>query len=149
MSNRLEGQQIYRRIPHAGAMCLLDAVEAWDAQGIACWARSHTRQNHPLREAGRLSSLHAIEYAAQAAALHASLVGERTADRPFGHAYIATLHAIDTCPRPLDDDDLLTLPLDVRARLAMGTPFAARYTFSVTCGPICVAQGAMTVATPE
>lgn len=146
MSNRLEGQEIYRRIPHAGAMCLLDTVEAWDAEGIVCTAHSHANPDHPLRQDGCLRSVHAVEYAAQAAALHASLVGE---PKSVQRVYIAALHAIELCEQSLDDEEMAASPLHVRARLAASNASAARYAFSVACGPVCVARGAMTVATPE
>ena len=149
MSNRLEGKDIYCRIPHAGAMSLLAAVQSWDAKGILCTAHSHAEPDHPLREEGRLRSVHAIEYAAQAAALHASLTGASGEAGAPQRAYIAALHAIDLCPRLLDDDEMIRSPLYIRAQLAAASAMAARYTFSVACGPVCVAQGTMTVAMPE
>ena len=149
MSNRLEGKDIYRRIPHAGAMCLLAAVRTWDAQGIVCTAHSHGEPDHPLREGGRLRSVHAIEYAAQAAALHASLTGGDAGGGTPRRAYIAALHAIDLCTRSLDDDEMTRSALVIRAQLTAGSAIAARYAFSVACGPVCVAQGTMTVAMPQ
>lgn len=149
MSNRLEASDIYRRIPHAGAMRLLAAVRSWDAKRIVCTAHSHGRPDHPLRENGRLSSVHAIEYAAQAAALHASLTGTSDEAHPPRRAYIAALHAIDLCPRLLDDEEMVRSPLDIRAQLTVASAMAARYAFSVLCGHVCVVQGEMTVAMPE
>ncbi len=61
-------------IPHAGAMRLLSAVEAWDATSIRCLATGHRQVDHPLRQDGRLAAIHAIEYAAQAAAVHGGLL---------------------------------------------------------------------------
>jgi predicted hotdog family 3-hydroxylacyl-ACP dehydratase len=155
MSNRLDGRDIYRRIPHAGAMRLLAAVREWDASGIVCTAHSHAQADHPLREDGRLDSVHAIEYAAQAAALHASLTGEIVEIVETGEAraprlaYIAALHAVELCSRPLDDDEMIRRPLDIRAQLTAAGATAARYGFSVACGAVCIARGTMTVAMPE
>lgn len=152
MSNRLDGPDIYRRIPHAGAMCLLAAVREWDASGIVCTAHSHAQADHPLREDGRLSSMHAIEYAAQAAALHASLAGEtfKTGEaRKLLRAYIAALHAVDLCSHSLDHDEMIRNPLEIRAQLTAAGATAARYGFSVVCGAVCIARGTMTVAMPE
>jgi predicted hotdog family 3-hydroxylacyl-ACP dehydratase len=61
-------------LPHAGSMCLLDAVEEWTANRILCTARTHLALAHPLRRAHRLSAVHLIEYAAQAIAVHGTLV---------------------------------------------------------------------------
>ena len=61
-------------IPHAGAMVLLHRVEAWDADGILCRARSHLHAANPLRRDGRLSACCGLEYALQAAALHGAVL---------------------------------------------------------------------------
>jgi len=66
--------EIAARIPHAGRMCLLDRVLDWDAQHIRCAAVSHRDPDHPLRERGGLPVWAGIEYAAQAAAVHGSLL---------------------------------------------------------------------------
>lgn len=68
-------------LPHTGAMVLLDRVADADRDRIACIATSHRRPDHPLRRDGRLDAVHAIEYAAQAAAVHGGLLGESAALR--------------------------------------------------------------------
>ena len=55
-------------VPHAGTMCLIDEVERVDATRIVCVSRQHLWMDN-----GRLSAVHAIEFAAQAAALHGAL----------------------------------------------------------------------------
>lgn len=47
----LDRDGIAQRIPHAGSMCLLDALEAWDAEGLRCRATSH-------RDPANLSLIH-------------------------------------------------------------------------------------------
>lgn len=69
-------ERILQLVPHAGRMCLIDEVQSWDLAGIQCVARSHRAADHPLRRFGRLSALHLIEYAAQAAAIHGALRDE-------------------------------------------------------------------------
>ena len=69
----IDKAEIRSLIPHAGAMCLLDAVTAWDEQSITCLSDTHRDPANPLRRQGRLSVLHAIEYGAQAAAIHGAL----------------------------------------------------------------------------
>lgn len=62
-------------IPHKGSMCLLDKVEQWDQQTVACISMSHHLPHNPLLEDGQLNAMVLVEYAAQAAAIHASLTG--------------------------------------------------------------------------
>lgn len=74
----LDHLQIAARIPHAGRMCLLDAVTFWDAQRIVCSSASHRAPHHPLCAAdGSLGVAAGIEYAAQALAVHGSLLAQR------------------------------------------------------------------------
>jgi predicted hotdog family 3-hydroxylacyl-ACP dehydratase len=54
-------------------MCLLEEVLEWDAQRIVCRSGSHRAVDHPLRSGERLGIACAIEYAAQAIALHGVL----------------------------------------------------------------------------
>jgi predicted hotdog family 3-hydroxylacyl-ACP dehydratase len=76
----LDRQAIAARIPHAGAMCLLDRVISWDEQHIECAAFGGAMINgspHPLAQDGKVPATAAIEYAAQAMALHGRLVQEQ------------------------------------------------------------------------
>lgn len=61
-------------IPHRGTMSLLSEVVRFDEESITCRAVSHRDPAHPLRERGILPALCAIEYAAQAMAVHGALV---------------------------------------------------------------------------
>lgn len=65
---------IAARIPHAGTMCLLERVLAWDSSRIHCLATSHMAAEHPLACAGTLGVANGIEYAAQAMAVHGALL---------------------------------------------------------------------------
>lgn len=60
-------------IPQQGAMCLLDGIEYWDGQRIICTTMQHRSVDNPLRTRNGLSSLHGIEFAAQAVAAHGGL----------------------------------------------------------------------------
>jgi len=67
---------LYERLPHAGSMCLIDEIIEWGPDSVRCRSRSHRDPANPLRTAGGLRAVCAIEYAAQAAALHAVLLAE-------------------------------------------------------------------------
>ena len=69
----LDRAGIEARIPHRGSMCLLEKLEAWDAQRIHCSTLTHRDPGNPLRTASGLLAPNAIEYAAQAMALHGGL----------------------------------------------------------------------------
>ncbi len=64
---------IAAHIPHQGRMCLLDRIDAWDAEQIQCRAHSHCSPDNPLRSHDKLGSACGIEYAAQAMAVHGAL----------------------------------------------------------------------------
>jgi len=70
-----------RLVPHAGDMCLLDCVEAWDELHIVCSARSHLSADNPLRSDGGLIAIHALEYGAQAVAVHGGLMAREQRKR--------------------------------------------------------------------
>ena len=59
----LDHAWIAAHIPHAGTMCVLDSVDAWDTERIRCTATSHRDPDNPLRAHGRLASVCGIEYA--------------------------------------------------------------------------------------
>ena len=70
----VERARIESLVPQKGAMCLIDRIEYWDGQRIICSSMQHRSPGNPLRARGILSSLHAIEFAAQAVAAHGGLV---------------------------------------------------------------------------
>jgi len=84
--------EIQARIPHAGAMCLLDGVLSWDDVHITCTTRSHRAPDNPLRRDGRLHAICGVEYAAQAMALHGALAGSALARPRVG--YLASLRGL-------------------------------------------------------
>lgn len=84
--------EIARLIPHQGRMCLLDAVLECSPTRIRCRTRSHRQGSHPLGIEGELPSVAAIEYAAQAMALHGALnAREGVVGRP---GYIASARGV-------------------------------------------------------
>ena len=91
-------------IPHAGKMCLLDAVLAYDEAGIECRAVSHLDVDNPLRHNGTLPIHTGIEYCGQAIALHGRLLAQPADDAAPRRGYLAvilnaewTTDRLDTC----------------------------------------------------
>ena len=64
---------IEAHVPQKEGMCLLDEVLSWDSEQVLCRSATHHCANHPLRAHEQLGSACAIEYAAQAAAVHGAL----------------------------------------------------------------------------
>jgi predicted hotdog family 3-hydroxylacyl-ACP dehydratase len=69
-------------IPHAGSMCLLESVVAWDERCATAVTGSHTSAANPLRRDGRLSALCLCEYGAQAMAVHGALIARAAGQLP-------------------------------------------------------------------
>ncbi|MGH7032429.1 MAG: hypothetical protein ACREFL_01705 [Stellaceae bacterium] len=107
-------------------MVLLDGVFAWDEASIRCWSSRHRALDNPLRREGRLGALCAIEFAAQAMALHGGLAGNVGAGPRAG--YIASLREIACCCDRLDD---VAGDLEIEARQLMGEAAQVVYSFAV------------------
>lgn len=120
-------EELCELIPHSGRMCLISTLMDWDEQQIHCRSDSHRSASNPLRTRGRLHSVHAIEYGAQAAAIHAGLVG-RAQGTPPRPALLAGASDVDLRTPRLDD---LLGPLEIRARFVLGIGDNAVYEFSV------------------
>ncbi|SAL17206.1 3-hydroxylacyl-ACP dehydratase [Caballeronia turbans] len=124
----LDHDWIAARIPHSGAMCLLDAVVAWDAQRIRCAATSHLHPDNPLRSKGRLAPVCGIEYAAQAMAAHGALVGDEGKRPRVG--MLTSVRGVQTHVERLDT---LDGPLDIEAERMGGDDNTVLYRFTVHC----------------
>lgn len=68
-------------VPHAGLMCLLERIVAWDDRRIVTATASHRRADNPLRRDGRLDAVCLCEYGAQAMAVHGGLLARRDGGR--------------------------------------------------------------------
>lgn len=90
---------IEARIPHRGRMCLLDRLVAWDDRTLNAAAAGHGAPDHPLRTERGLLAPCAVEYAAQAMALHGAL--RATADGRPG--YLASVRQVRCHVARLDD----------------------------------------------
>ncbi|MDI9652868.1 hotdog family protein [Burkholderia cenocepacia] len=125
----LDHAWIAAHIPHAGTMCVLDSVDAWDTERIRCTATSHRDPHNPLRAHGRLASVCGIEYAAQAMAVHGALLGAHEARPRAG--YLASVRNVDAF---VDRLDTFEQPLTVDAERMSGDGRSVLYGFALRCG---------------
>jgi predicted hotdog family 3-hydroxylacyl-ACP dehydratase len=133
-------------IPHAGSMCLIDAVLDWDGDSIRCASASHRDALHPLARHARLAAVHAIEYGAQAAAIHGGLVA-RALGRQAPVCYLGAVRAADLHAARLDD---LTERLTITADLLLGDGASAVYQTRIHAGGRLLANARLTmVARPD
>ena len=132
-------------IPQSGGMCLLDEIAYWDDTRVTCRSATHRRANHPLRRDGVLEAVHLLEYAAQAAAVHAALAPASAAGEPR-IGYLASARGFRLHVDRIDD--LQTdLRIDATRLLAMGG--GAVYEFRVTAGRRLLGEGRLGVASPH
>lgn len=124
-------------IPHAGSMCLLDDVIAWDDAAIHARTRSHARGDNPLRSDGQLRALHLAEYGAQAMAIHGGLLA-RAQGAVAAPGYLVSLRDVELAVARIDDiDDAL----DVHAQRLLAGDGHWQYAFRVEHAGRVLAQG--------
>jgi predicted hotdog family 3-hydroxylacyl-ACP dehydratase len=102
MPATLDHAGIEALIPHRGRMCLLDRMTSWQATRIECIAVNHRDAHHPLRTASGLLASAAIEYAAQAMAVHGALCAAAEGDRA-APGFLASARDVRLACRRFDD----------------------------------------------
>ena len=130
----LDRAWIAARIPHSGAMCLLDAVQAWDETRIRCVATSHRDPHNPLRSRGRLAAVCGVEYAAQAMAVHGALLGAidgATDGAAAGRPRVGFLASVRNVVADVERLDTLAAPLTIEAERMSGSDNTILYGFTV------------------
>ena len=128
--------EIARLIPHAGRMCLLDEVAAWDASTIRCLARSHRDPGNPMRASAELPALCGIEYAAQAMAVHGRL-SAAVPEQPRA-GYLASVSDVVCRVQRLDD---LDAELVIEAEKLAGDEGRVLYRFALFSSSNQILQG--------
>ena len=141
----LDHAGIAARVPHAGAMCLLARLQAWDAQQIECTATNHRDAGHPLRTRSGLLAACAIEYAAQAMALHGALIAQQSGTE-ITPGWLASARGVTLYRRRLDDLPLPASPgaadaLVIQATRQAGHAQHILYEFTVSHAGVCLARG--------
>ncbi|MBN8727022.1 MAG: phosphotransferase [Xanthomonadales bacterium] len=124
-------------IPHAGAMCLLDAVVAWDEASVHARSGSHRSPRNPLRSGGILRALHLCEYGAQAMAVHGGLLA-RTRGGLARPGLLVSLRDVELAVARIDG---LAGDLDVHAECLDADARAWQYAFRVVHGGQELARG--------
>ncbi len=132
---------IRRLIPHAGAMCLIDGVIAWDLSRIDCMSDGHRDPHHPLRRDGRLAALHAFEYGAQAAAIHGGLLAANMG-RPVPRAWLGALR---DARLEIDRLDTVFDSLDISAVLLLSDNDNAIYRCQIAAAGVRLAEARITI----
>jgi len=141
MNNPISKAEIRTLIPHSGTMCLFDQVIDWDDESIVCSTSTHRDETNPLRRDGQLSALHALEYGAQAAAIHGGLRA-RAAGTTAPACYLAALRDAHLHVDRLDD---LAAPLEVRAQRLFGDSGNTIYQCVISANRIPLAEGRVTI----
>jgi predicted hotdog family 3-hydroxylacyl-ACP dehydratase len=115
-------------IPHAGSMCLLDAVQAWDEQSIHALCANHADADHPLRSPAGLHAIHLAEVGAQAMAVHGALLARAHGDETVRPGMLVSLRDVQLAEAYVDH---LDGHLDVHAECLFADQRGAQYAFRV------------------
>jgi predicted hotdog family 3-hydroxylacyl-ACP dehydratase len=132
-------------IPHAGTMCLLDAVQAWDATTIHAISAGHARVDHPLRSAQGLHAVHLAEYGAQAMAVHGALLARARGIEGVRPGRLVSLRDVRLFEEYIDS---LDGHLDVHAECLYADDGGAQYAFHVEHRGRLLASGRAAVIHP-
>ena len=122
----LNAAEIAARVPHRGTMCLLHALHESSDTHVLCSTTSHRAADNPLRSASGLLSCNAIEYAAQAMALHGAMTSPASNTPRRGR--LASVRSVKLHVPSLDTIDG---PLFVRAERLAGDAGQAMYQFTL------------------
>lgn len=139
---KIDRAGIERLVPHAGAMCLLDAVTGWTPASISCTSALPTR-DHPLARNQQVPAIVASEYAAQATAVHGALLEDANGPRA---GMLATLVDVQLAAQTLPmGAGALAIRADLLSRSAAG----CMYSFDVATAQGPIASGRLMVVLVE
>jgi predicted hotdog family 3-hydroxylacyl-ACP dehydratase len=137
----LTAAEIAARVPHHGTMCLLHALHESSDTHVLCSATSHHAADNPLRSASGLLSCNAIEYAAQAMALHGAMTAPASSTPQGGR--LASVRGVKLHVPQLDTIDGA---LFVQVERLAGDAGQAMYQFTLhDAGQKALADGRATV----
>jgi predicted hotdog family 3-hydroxylacyl-ACP dehydratase len=130
---------VKKMLPHAGDMCLIESVTRWEETSIECLGACNSI-DHPLLRNGQLPATAAIEYAAQATAVHGFLLNNGGVVQ-FG--VLAKLTDIALSATVIDP---VHSPLQIYAELIARTDAACIYNFEVKGARLSIASGRLMIA---
>lgn len=133
-------------IPHAGSMCLLDAVASWDDTAIHAVSETHARDDHPLRSEAGLHVMHLIEYGAQATAVHGAL---RARSHNAGVPRPGLLVSVRDVVLAVECVPSTNGRLDVHAQCLYADDGGAQYAFQIDQAGTRLASGRAAVIHPD
>lgn len=133
-------------IPHAGTMCLLDAVVAWDAHTIHAVTEGHARADNPLRGTQGLHAVHLAEYGAQAMAVHGALLARAAGAKTAKPGRLVSLRDVQLLADYVDTCDGR---LDVHAQCLQAGEASAQYLFRIEHRGQLLASGRAAVIHPD
>jgi predicted hotdog family 3-hydroxylacyl-ACP dehydratase len=142
----LDRAGIAARIPHAGRMCLLDALLGWNDESVTCRTLSHADAANPLRGPRGLHASAAIEYASQAMALHGALAAAPGSAPSAG--FLAAARSVRLHVERLDRIDG---PIVVKATRLAASGEQAMYRFALEDGagrPLAGGRASVVLNTP-
>lgn len=130
---KMAAAPLYQRLPHAGAMCLIDSIINRAEEAIYCQACSTPS---PIGNNQYTPTWAGLEYAAQAAACH-GLLSQPTDINSFKTAQIVSVKSISLLQKPTTPN---SAPLIAVKRLA-NLPQAASYQFTLYHNEIAISAG--------
>jgi predicted hotdog family 3-hydroxylacyl-ACP dehydratase len=133
-------------IPHQGAMCLLDAVLAWDAASIHATSIGHVSVDNPLRGKDGLHAVNLVEYGAQAMAVHGALLSRGRGVKESRQGRLVSVREVTLSVEYVDK---LDGHLDVHAQCLYADDAGAQYAFRVEHRGQVLASGRAAVIHPS
>jgi len=137
----LNKDEIRQLIPHAGDMCLIDAVNNFNATEISCQTNTHKLIDNPLRHNDTLAAVNLIEYGAQCMAIHGGLQA-RERGESLGQGYLVSVRNVILNIERIDE---LENNIHITASQIMANAGSMMYEFSASHNDSALAQGRVTV----
>lgn len=130
-------EDIAKLIPHTGNMCLLEKIINWNETTLKAQTYTHLKLDNPLRTNDKLKSIHGIEYAAQAMAVHGALL-----DKKCQNGYIGSIRNVVVNEAYLPTRKS---PLDIHVQALMRSKQGFIYNFSLQCTNQLIISGKITI----
>lgn len=141
----IKKDELRKLIPHTGTMCLLDQVEHWDEEHVVCNTMTHQSLDNPLRRNGHLHVVHALEYGAQAMAVHGGLLAKKN-NEAIKPGYLVAIRNAKFHVEYLDDISTL---LTVKANQLLVSNGSLIYEYNISSDEKVLVEARATVITQK